>query len=318
MTERNIVIVSVIEYDLGIASHIGIRFSGDEEREINFGAFRDGSYEPRGLGDGLTVGYIKDQLDLPYTIAATFSFPVDEADAAYDQIVAFGNDLAAANVPYVMVPLSFTGQANSNSAAAFALAILGIDHKQIDFQRWTAGSDIDLSNPRFGLNPLDYYTDKIYNRSEFLDFQDRRTIPGVRNRSPDPKAAPGMRRRDNPLKPGDDVRRATVLPSDTSATSSAPSAMTANARVDQAFGETGRASRPTVRSPDQFQYRASDARRTAASRAPARSAPRTSSRAAMIEQHRLRALETETRRVRPSTHRPTRRSRPQRRLRPGT
>ena len=50
----------------------------------------------------------------------------------------------------------------------------------------------------------------------------------------------------------------------------------------------------------------------------AHSVPRTSSRAAMIEQHRLRTLEAETRRVRPTTHNPKRRSRPQRRLRPAT
>ena len=139
-----------------------------------------------------------------------------------------------------------------------------------------------------------------------------------RNQSPDPKAAPGMRRRDNLLKPGDDVRRTTVLPSDTSETPSAPSSMTADARVDQALDEAVRPSRPTVRSPDQFQYRAADDRRAAAPRTPANSVPHKSSRAAMIEQHRLRALETAGRRVRPSTHNAMRRSRPQRRLRPGT
>ena len=309
MTDRNVVTVSVIEYDMPThTSHIGIRFSGGFDAEINFGAFRDGDYEPWGLGFGLTLGYFEDRLDLSDPIRAEFSIPFDEAQAAYDQIIAFGNDLVDANIPYSMVPAPFTRQANSNSAAAFALAILGIDHSQIDFARnMIVGFGVDFSEQKFGLPPLDYYTDKIHNRSEFPDFRDERTTPGIRNRSPDPKAEHGTRREGNLPDPKDDP----VFTPPKSASSpnrsqspvagarrAAPAtpAPSRSANLRSAFSSIEGADYDVPRRPSSF--------------------PQSPSRASLMEQYRLRALETVGRRVRPAMSGHVNRSGPRRQVRP--
>ena len=134
--------------------------------------------------------------------------------------------------------------------------------------------------------------------------------------NPVPRSASGANER--VTQAFDDVRRATVLPSDSAGGRSGPaqSPMTASARVDQAFSDAGRASRPSVRSPDQFQYQAANARRTTAPPAPAPSRSvnlrsmfssmqgadyvmpgrtpvpsRSPSRDVMVDQYRQRALE---------------------------
>ncbi|MCP4138557.1 MAG: hypothetical protein GY754_46795, partial [bacterium] len=160
MANSNAVTISVKEYDIesisravpGQISHLGITFSFNPPKEVNFGSFTNGKYNPvGGLFNPFDVvdGFIG-QLGMPSSIAAQVSVTQEYAEALYDQVQAFANDLAKAGIGYSLIAV------NSNSAAALAMAILGIDPKGTSFKGWPVGINIDLAGIKGIKTPAEY------------------------------------------------------------------------------------------------------------------------------------------------------------------
>jgi hypothetical protein len=176
--ESNKVVFSIIEYDIemfsrvlpGQISHLGIRAEIDGQvREWNFGSFLNGEYEPVGIpGDPRDLlGGFRGQMDMPSTIAGSASVESALGAALVDQIVAFANDLYSRQINYEPVPNRLGREANSNSAAAYVMRMLGIEPNSLPYQGNPVGLGVNLSDRRFGLPAPSFYTGRA--NAAYLD-----------------------------------------------------------------------------------------------------------------------------------------------------
>lgn len=173
MAERNNVVFSIIEYDIemfsrvlpGQISHLGIRAEiYGEVREWNFGSFLDGQYEPVGIpGDPRDfLGGFRGQMGMRSTIVGSASVERGLGAALVDQIAAFASDLYNRQINYEPVPNRLGRQANSNSAAAYVMRMLGIDPNSLSYQGNPVGLNVDLSDRRFGLPSPGFYSGRAH------------------------------------------------------------------------------------------------------------------------------------------------------------
>jgi len=139
-------------------SHLGIVFdspSFDTPREFNFGSFLNGRYRAAGgsydFSDTLggTEGSIT---NLPPQ--DIYSMTVSEAfvDAAVRQVEDFIDELASKDIPYNPTPNAtpFSGGANSNSAAAYVMRMVGINPYRIGYDGDPYGYYVSLER-EFGV-----------------------------------------------------------------------------------------------------------------------------------------------------------------------
>lgn len=186
MAERNNVVFSIIEYDIemfsrvlpGQISHLGIRAEiYGEVREWNFGSFLDGQYEPVGIpGDPRDfLGGFRGQMGMRSTIVGSASVERGLGAALVDQIAAFASDLYNRQINYEPVPNRLGRQANSNSAAAYVMRMLGIDPNSLSYQGNPVGLNVDLSDRRFGLPSPGFYSGRAH--ADYLDWQYGDAVP---------------------------------------------------------------------------------------------------------------------------------------------
>ncbi|WEJ11168.1 hypothetical protein [Sinorhizobium prairiense] len=178
--ENNRAVFSIIEYDIeiisrfvpGQVSHLGIRFEIDGEvREWNFGSFFKGQYDDVGLpfDPRDVLGGIGRALGMPSAIAGSASVERGLGLTLADQIDAFAQNLYSKKVAYALTPNLLAREANSNSAAAYVMRMLGIDPNSLPYQGNPAGLNVDLSNRRFGLPSPGFYSGRAH--AEYLDWQ---------------------------------------------------------------------------------------------------------------------------------------------------
>ncbi|MDX0958936.1 hypothetical protein GYB71_14555 [Sinorhizobium medicae] len=162
----------------GQISHLGIRAEiYGEVREWNFGSFLDGQYEPVGIpGDPRDfLGGFRGQMGMRSTIVGSASVERGLGAALVDQIAAFASDLYNRQINYEPVPNRLGRQANSNSAAAYVMRMLGIDPNSLSYQGNPVGLNVDLSDRRFGLPSPGFYSGRAH--ADYLDWQYGDAVP---------------------------------------------------------------------------------------------------------------------------------------------
>lgn len=155
--------ISFVEFQVvGIATHVGVRYNSSAfgaTKEVHFGSTKNGVYQAAGypwdLSDKLGAYFGKLSIPEVRTIASREFADVREAEAYWQAILDFSVDLGLANINYSIVPSPLNNAANSNSAAALVMEILGIDPNKLNTVLIAPGFRTDLTAK--GIKSPEYY-----------------------------------------------------------------------------------------------------------------------------------------------------------------